>query len=105
MRDDIVYQNKGLGLHEEIERQGFRLRQIDGFWRTDNPVEVQQIIDTYDPDEQWRSQASVGTFYLRLAMLRAGLMPAVETALQGYGSRRSTAFPARRYDQTRRDVH
>ena len=45
----IHYIEKGLGLHEEIARQGYRLFQLDGVWVADDEVAVQSIIDNYEP--------------------------------------------------------
>jgi hypothetical protein len=43
----INYTEKGFGLHEEIERQGYTLAQIDGVWVSSNDEAVQLIIDNY----------------------------------------------------------
>jgi hypothetical protein len=43
----INYIEKGYGLHEEIERQGYTLAQIDGVWVSSNDEAVQLIIDNY----------------------------------------------------------
>jgi hypothetical protein len=43
----INYIEKGYGLHEEIERQGHTLAQIDGVWVSSDDKAVQSIIDNY----------------------------------------------------------
>lgn len=43
----IRYREKGPELHEEIERQGHTLAQVDGQWVADDPVAVQHIIDDF----------------------------------------------------------
>lgn len=45
----INYTEKGLGLHEEVARNGYRLWKLDGEHYSSNDVEVQKIIDSYDP--------------------------------------------------------
>ena len=45
----INYTEKGIGLHEEIARQGYKLFQLDGVWVADDEVAVQEIIDSYEP--------------------------------------------------------
>lgn len=45
----INYTEKGLGLHEEIKKQGYRLWHEDGVTYSDNDTEVQIICDNYDP--------------------------------------------------------
>jgi len=45
----ISYIEKGIGLHEAIAEAGYSLCELNGVWVSDNPVEVQKIIDAYDP--------------------------------------------------------
>ena len=45
----ITYTEKGLWLHEEIERQGHWLENRDGVWISSDDVAVQAIIDAFDP--------------------------------------------------------
>jgi len=53
----ITYIEKGRGLHEEIVRQGFSLRNLDGVYYSNDDVAVQNIIDTYNPLSYARAQA------------------------------------------------
>jgi len=53
----ISYIEKGIGLHEEIARQGHRLENRDGTWISDNDAAVQAIIDSYDPLPYEKQQA------------------------------------------------
>ena len=45
----INYTEKGIWLHDEINRQGYTLAEVDGTWISSNDVAVQSIIDTFDP--------------------------------------------------------
>lgn len=45
----IEYIEKGQGLHSAIKKAGHHLYQENGIWKSTNDVEVQKIIDSYDP--------------------------------------------------------
>ena len=43
----INYIEKGIELHQEIEKRGYKLYELDGQWVSDNDIEVQKIIDDF----------------------------------------------------------
>ena len=53
----INYIEKGCVLHDVIREAGYSLYQIDGVWVSDNDIEVQLIIDSYNPIEDAKKEA------------------------------------------------
>lgn len=47
----INYIEKGIGLHKEIFRQGYKLYELNGEWISNNDIAVQGIIDNYDASQ------------------------------------------------------
>jgi hypothetical protein len=71
----INYIEKGIGLHEAISQAGYYLRQVDGAWISDNDVEVQKIINEYNPLPDAREQAK-----LRIREQSEHIMSVVQSA-------------------------
>lgn len=53
----INYIEKGNGLHEAIFLEGHQLVQKDGVWISSDDIEVQSIINSYDPLPELKTEA------------------------------------------------
>ncbi len=66
----INYIEKGIQLHEAIKKAGYDLFKLDNLWISSNDIEVQKIIDKFDPSsasnfdaKRLVKEASVGKRY------------------------------------------
>lgn len=74
MMGPVNYFEKGIGLHDEIVRQGHWLREVNGVWTASDPVAVQALIDGYIDTEG--KLAALGVQYAqRIAAGRSYTVP------------------------------